>query len=140
MRLPVPLPAPKRIGRPPKRPPANAAELVRELSAAGWGWVGIATRLACDPKTLGKWRESDPALQEAFDQGREQEHFELYAVLRREANKGNVTAALAILNARHGWRTDQSDQSGRANITINLPGSMTMQQFQAITAKGPTND
>jgi hypothetical protein len=129
---------PAKLGRPRKLPPANAEQRVRELSAAGWGWVAIATRLGTSLKTLNKWREEDPALQEAFDQGREQEHFEMLGILRREAGKGNVTAALAILNARHGWRTDQSDNGNRVNVTIALPGAMTLAQFNAIAAPAGT--
>jgi hypothetical protein len=37
-----------------------------------------------------------------------------------------------LLNSRHGYRNDQSDQGNRVNVTIALPGAMTLQQFTAI--------
>lgn len=134
------LPAPRATGRPPKRPPADAAERITELAADGWSTIGIAHRLGVDPKTFNGWLERDPALKDAMALGREQEHHVLYNVLFRAATeKGNITAALGILNARHGWRTDQSDQGNRVNVNIALPGAMTLQQFTAITSKGATN-
>ena len=121
-------------------PPVNAAETIRAHAADGWSIIGIAYCMGVDPKTFNGWLEREPALQQAIDLGREQEHHVLYNVLYRAATeKGNITAALGILNARHGWRTDQSDSGNRVNVTIALPGAMTLQQFTAIS-KGPSNE
>ena len=129
-----------KAGRKPKALPALAAETIADLAADGWSIVGIAHRMGVDPKTFRGWLERDPALQDALDLGREQEHHVMFNVLYRAATeKGNITAALGILNARHGYRSDQADSGGRVNVTIALPGAMTLQQFNATTT-GVTHD
>lgn len=116
-----------------KRPRANAAERIRTLSAEGLRWVSIAARLGVDPKTLRNWREEFPALQDAYDEGKETERHTLHSLLAKQAHQGNTTAAIFLLKAAHGYREgDQSDQSNRVNVTIALPGAMTLQQFTAI--------
>ena len=126
-------------GRKPSKPPADAAEQVRELAADGWSIVGVAHRLGVDRKTFERWLESDPALQDAFALGREQERHALHNMLyRRATEKGDVNAAMALLNSRHGYRSDQGDTGNRVSVTIALPGAMTLQQFTSI-GKGTDN-
>ena len=125
----------KKAGRKRSTPPANAVELVRDLAADGWSIIGIANRMGVDTKTFNLWLERHPELQDAIDLGREEEHHVLYNMLMREAvEKRNVTAALAILNARHGWRSDQSNQGNKLNVNIALPGAMTLAQFNSLTS------
>lgn len=127
----------QRVGRKPTMPPAGTADLVRDLAADGWSVVGIAHRLGINRRTFNAWLEREPALQDAIELGREHERRALHNMLyRRAMEKGDVTAAMCLLNSRHGYRTDQGDQSGRVNVTIALPGAMTLQQFTAITTKG----
>lgn len=129
----------RRTGRPPKRPPPDAAERIRSLSAEGHSTVGIAQQLGVGRKTLDKWRAEFPELDEAYRDGVERERYTLHNVLVEKAKAGNIVAAMFLLKARHGYREgDQSDQARGANITIALPGSMTMQQFLAVTAPGGT--
>ncbi len=130
----------RRAGRKPTTPPAAAAGLVRELAADGWSVIGIAHRMGVDPKTFNAWLEREPALQDAIDLGREQQHHVLYNIAYRAAvEKGNLTAVMFLLNCRFGYRTDQSDAGNRVNVTIALPGAMTLQQFTAIS-KGANNE
>lgn len=130
--------APRRAGL-AKRPRSDAAERIRALSAEGFRWVSIAARLGVDPKTLRKWREEFPALQDAYDEGRETERHTLHSILAKQAAGGNTTAAIFLLKAAHGYREgEQSDTGNRVNVTIALPGAMTLQQFTAI-GKGATN-
>lgn len=137
MKLPVPQRPPKRIGRPPKRPPANAAERIRELAKEGHSTVAIARQLGVGRKTLDKWRAEFPELDEAYREGADCERYMLHSLLVAKARAGNIVAAMFLLKARHGYREgDQSDQAGRANITINLPGAMSLAQFRSITAQG----
>jgi hypothetical protein len=96
-------------------------------------WVGIAARLDVHPETLRKWREEFPELQDAYEVGREAERHTLHSLLAKQASKGNTTAAIFLLKAAHGYREgDQSDQAGRVNVTIALPGAMTLAQFNTI--------
>lgn len=127
--------APKRSGL-VKRPRSDAVERVRELSAQGFRWVSVAAKLGVDPKTLRKWREEYPELQDAYDEGKETERHTLHSLLADQARKGNTTAAIFLLKAAHGYREgDQSEQGGGVNVTIALPGAMTLQQFTTMAAK-----
>ena len=120
-----------KAGRKPTKVPADAAALIRDLAADGWSIVGIAYRMGVDPKTFNLWLEREPALQDAFALGREQERHTLHNVIYRKAvEKNDVTAAIMLLNSRHNYRTDQADQAGRVSVTIALPGAMTLQQFR----------
>ena len=129
----------QRAGRKATAPPADAPAQVRELAADGWSVLGIAHRMGVDRKTFSHWLEREPALQEAFDLGREQERQVLHNIIyRRAVEKDDITAAIMLLNSRHGYRSDLGDQGNRVNVTIALPGAMTLQQFASI-GKGPTN-
>lgn len=132
---------PAKTGRKPIDPPADAAELIRALAADGFSVIGVARRMGVGKDAFNRWLDECPALQDAFDQGREEERHALHNMLYRQAmEKGNATAAMFLLKARHGYREgDQSDQAGRVNVTIALPGAMTLQQFTSI-GKEPTND
>lgn len=117
----------------PGAPPANAAESIRAHAADGWSVLGIAHCMAVNPRTLNRWLEENPELKDAFDLGREQERRTLHnMVYRRAVEKDDVTAAMCLLNSRHGYRSDQGDQGNRVNVTIALPGAMTLQQFTSI--------
>lgn len=134
-RKPITAPAHSNLWPEPTNAPApmNAAELIRDLAADGWSIVGIAYRMGVDPKTFNLWLEREPALQDAFALGREQERHTLHNVIYRKAvEKNDVTAAIMLLNSRHGYRSDQGDQGNSTNVTINLPGAMTLQQFTSL--------
>ena len=128
----------KRAGRKPIGPPANAAGRIRALAADGFSVIGVADGLGVGKDQLNAWMERDPALQEAFDQGREAERRTLHNKLYRLAmEKDNAPAAMFLLKARHGYREgDQSDQTSRVNVTIALPGAMTLAQFTSVGTDG----
>lgn len=129
-----------KAGRKPSEAPADAAELIRDLAADGWSIVGIADRMGVDPKTFNLWLEREPSLKDAIDLGREHERRTLHNIIYRKAvEKNDVTAAIMLLNSRHGYRSDHSDQGNRVSVTIALPGAMTLQQFTSI-GKGTTNE
>jgi len=129
--------APRKTGRPAKRPPADAVERVRALSAEGHSPVGIAQQLGIGRKTLDKWRAEFPAIDEAYREGVERERYELHSTLAQKARDGNIVAAMFLLKSRHQYKEgDQSDQGGRPSITINLPGAMSLQQFNTAIGKG----
>lgn len=127
----------KKPGRKPVNPPANALERIQALAADGFSVVGVAAGMGVGKDQLSAWMERDPALKEAFDQGRETERRTLHNKLYRLAmEKDNAPAAMFLLKARHGYREgDQSEQGGRVNVSISLPGAMTLQQFTSISAK-----
>lgn len=125
----------KRPGRKPLAPPANAASQIMALASDGFSVIGVAHGLGVGKDTLARWLDEDPALQEAFDQGREQERRSLHNQLYRLAmEEKHASAAMFLLKARHGYREgDQSDQANRVSVNIALPGAMTLQQFTAAT-------
>lgn len=131
----------RKPGPKPLQPPADAAARIIALASDGFSVIGIAQHLGVGKDAFARWLDEDPALQEAFDQGREQERRALHNKLYRLAmEKDNAPAAMFLLKARHGYREgDQSDQAGRVNINIALPGAMTLSQFNAIT-KGTSDD
>ncbi|MGY0559734.1 hypothetical protein ACW7G2_03290 [Luteimonas sp. A277] len=125
-------PKKKRMGRPKKQPPPNAAERIRELAAEGHTKRGIAIMLGTHFEAFNRWLHENPDLQEAFNAGREKEHHALFNSLFVQATKkGHVTAAIFLLKARHGYREgDQSDTANKVQINFQLPGAMPMEQFK----------
>lgn len=121
-------------GRPPKQPPADAAQRIEELAADGWSIVGIAKKLGVNKKTLARWIRSDDELQAAFDYGREQERRVLHNAVYREAVEGEgrnkLLAAMFLLNSRHGYRSDDFGAGEtRVNVTVNLPAAMSRDDY-----------
>ena len=125
-------PKKKRMGRPKKQPPPNAAERIRKLAAEGHTKRGIAILLGTHFEAFNRWLEENPDLQDAFNAGREKEHHALFKALFTQATtKGNTTAAIFLLKSRHGYREgDQSDNANKVQINFQLPGAMPMAQFK----------
>ena len=121
----------KKRGKPPKEAPPTAAETIYTCAAGGFSQVGIAHALATSADTLRRWMDEEPALKEAWERGRETERHMLHNKLYRLAmEQDHASAAMFLLKARHGYREgDQGDQGNRVNITFNLPGAMTFDEF-----------
>ncbi len=83
-----------RTGRPPKRPPADAVERVRELSAEGHSHSRHRQQLGVGRKTLDKWRTEFPEIDDAYREGVERERYELHSGLVAKAKAGNIVAAM----------------------------------------------
>lgn len=93
-----------RPGRKLKEPPFNAADLIEGLAAKGWSIVGIAKRLGTTPQILRRWQEENPDLDEAMQNGREDERWQLHNALFKQAvEKNNSSAAMFLLKAKHGY-------------------------------------
>ncbi|HUE80287.1 MAG TPA: hypothetical protein VMN38_11745 [Sphingomicrobium sp.] len=122
----------RKAGRKPTAPPADAAVRIRKLAAEGRSVIGIAHRMGVGKDAFNAWLERDPALQEMIELGREDKRHALYMLVLKAAKKGNVTAALAVLNSEHNWRDGQGDGGGGFSVTIALPGALSMQQFVAL--------
>lgn len=102
---------------------------------------GVAAGLGTSADTLRRWFGEDPELQEAFERGRERERYALHNVLYRQAiEKGNATAAMFLLKARHGYREgDQPAEGNRVNITFSLPAATPLAEFEVIEHGRPNN-
>ena len=117
-----------------KDPPEGVHEFVADLATNGWSKGGIARKLGVHVQTLDRWMDDDPELKRVFDMGRDLEHNKLFDALFRQATeKGNATAAMFLLKARHGYREgDQSEIANKVSITFNLPGA---DKLEAVVAK-----
>ncbi|MDO8908998.1 MAG: hypothetical protein Q7W55_10945 [Pseudohongiella sp.] len=124
-------PAGKKIGRPIKRPPANAVDVVRDLAGEGHALIGIARVLGTSADTLRRWFDEDEELKAALDEGREKERYSLHNVLYKAATEqSNTTAAMFLLKSRHGYREgDSSETANRVSINFTLPGAMPLNDF-----------
>jgi hypothetical protein len=128
------------VGRPRREPPADAAQRIEQLTAEGRGVVGVAAELGTTREVLRRWMSADPSLQEAFDVGRERERHELHQLMLRDARDGekpNINA-MFLLKCRHGYREgDAGEQGSRVNITFNLPGALSRDDFmKTVVADG----
>ena len=121
-------------GRAPKQPPADAAERIEALASDGFSVLGVARSLGTSADTFRRWLDEVPPLREAFDAGREKERHALHNMLYRQAmERGNASAAMFLLKARHGYREgDQNETGNRVQITFALPGAMSMEDFKVI--------
>jgi hypothetical protein len=121
-------------GRPPKLPPPDAAQRIRELASEGHTVVGIANMLGTSANVLRRWLNEDPELKEQFELGRERERHALTDMLYRKAMGGDTIAAMFLLKARHGYKEGEQHDSGggRVNITFQLPGALPMSALPVI--------
>jgi hypothetical protein len=116
-----------------KHPPRDAAAQIEAMAADGFSKLGIAKRLKTSPDVLNRWLEENPALQDAFNQGRENERWTLHNILFKQAIAGNATAAMFLLKARHGYREgDQAESGNKVQINFQLPGALPMDVFKTM--------
>jgi len=106
--------------------------IVEELAAKGCSVVTIAAALGVNKETFVHLRRRDPAVEEAFENGRAKEHDRLVANLNTAAASGNVVASIFLLRARHGY---QSGEGIDVNVNVNtggvlvVPAEMTVEQY-----------
>ncbi len=109
-------------------------QIVEELAAKGCSVVTIAAALGVNKETFLHQRRRDPAVEEAFENGRAREHDRLVANLNTAAASGNVVASIFLLRARHGY---QSSEGIDVNVNVNtggvllLPAEVTVEQYLA---------
>lgn len=107
-----------------KKPKANTAQVVEELASQGHSILNISRALGISKELFYVWREQYPDIETALQHGKEKERHDLHNALYQSAMKGNVTSAIFLLKARHGYREgDQSDIANKVAITFNLPAA-----------------
>ena len=90
------------------KPPKAAAKMVKKLTSKGCSEVTIAKALGTSRKTWQTWRDENPEIRQAWEEGRGIEHDALFGALFESATKQkNVTAAIFLLKARHGYRENK---------------------------------
>lgn len=106
--------------------------LVEQLAERGCSVVTIAAAIGVNKETFLHIRRRDPAVEEAFENGRAKEHDRLVSDLNTASSSGNVTAAIFLLKARHGY---QSGEGIDVNVSVNtggvlvVPAEMTVEQY-----------
>ena len=110
------------------------SQIVEDFAARGCSVVTIAAALGVNKETFLHIRRRDPAVEEAFENGRAKEHDRLVANLNTAAASGNVVASIFLLRARHGY---QSADGIDVNVNVNtggvllLPAEVTVEQYLA---------
>jgi hypothetical protein len=101
--------------------PPTALATVAKMAATGWSEKAIARALGCDFKTWKRLLSDEPLLADAYDQGRETEHQELYSLMMKAARKpGRIgeRACEFLLRTRHGYGADQEAAAGLVAFII----------------------
>ncbi len=110
--------------------PSNAAEVVQQAAENGCTVEQIAAALGVGRTTFAEWREKYPELEAAMVGGRAVEHDKLVGALFEAATKkGNITAAIFLLKARHGYVEGVPLVQNSVSINYTLPAAMTPEQY-----------
>lgn len=122
--------------------PQDAADLIEVLAADGWSKAGIAWKLGTSKETLSRWFTEAPALQEAYEVGRERERHTLHNTAFRMSQDDKLEpavrlrATMYLLNTRHGYAEPSNDSGGRVNVTIlNLPATRPLADYIDVGAE-----
>jgi hypothetical protein len=118
----------KPIGRRPKHPPKDAADVIRKAAADGANRVGIGMALGCSYKVLQRWLDEREDLRDALEEGRESErktlHNRVYEMAVNGEGRDSLLAAFFLLKARHGYvEGEQPQQGNRVTVNFQLPGA-----------------
>ena len=126
------------MGRPRKIAPPDAVSVVRKACATGASKRGVAMALACDTQVLDRWLDEDPALKQAYDEGRETERQTLHSVLYDCAvsgqGKDSLIAAMFLLKSRHAYNDSgtTTDAGNRVSINFQIPAATPLAQFMTV--------
>lgn len=104
--------------------------LVQQLARDGHPDAAIAEAIGINRDTLRALRDRDKRVKEALARGKAANEGELVNLLQEQARAGNITAAIFLLKARHGYREGTERGEGQsANIVINLPGARSPEDW-----------
>ena len=114
-------------------PPKAAAKMVKDLTSKGCSEVTIAKALGVSRHIWEGWRDGYPEVQAAWEEGRGVEHDALVDALFESATKQkNVTAAIFLLKARHGYRENQDiTVQNKVSVTFEVPGALKPDVYEA---------
>lgn len=119
--------------------PEDIAAQIERLASQHMSIARIAVELGTSRATFSRWLADDPILRECYDRGKARAEHELYMLIvdgARNGDKLNMPAVYA-LNNRHGWRSEQSESAGRVNITFNLPGALSRDDYMRTIVAEP---
>jgi hypothetical protein len=115
-----------------QQPPVDVYAVIEQSAAAHKSLKLIAQELGTTPEVLRRWMTDDSQLQWAYEAGKALAEHELKMCLvegARENERLNLSA-LVVLKCAHGWREGEpEEQASRVNITFNLPGALSREDF-----------
>ena len=134
-----------RIGRPPKKLPPGALDVIREAAAKGVAETKLAKLLRMDFATWRRIREEDPAAKKVWEEAKAIERDvlagRLFSVAMDDEHPQAVTAAIFLLKARHGYRdqgpADTAADGPKVNLVFNLPAPLSGDQYRRLVEIHP---
>lgn len=95
----------------------------------------IARELGINYRTWSRIRDDDEQLSSALAEAKKAEEEELAGLLIDKARRGETVALIFALKGRHGYRDQGAppgDGGSRTNIVINLPASMSPDEYSKL--------
>ena len=116
--------------------PPDAPERARKLAALGLPLASIAAALGVHRCTLTEWRQTEPDLADAIQEGRQQGEAALVERLHKLAKGGDARSAQWLLTHSPDWRESWSDAAAERRAVQRTLTSVVV----AIDAAGLTDD
>ena len=112
---------------------------ITALAARGVRERDIARAVQVSPTTWPRLRDTDPAVNAAFEAGRQQMHDALVGKLYEKAMKGDTVALLFSLKVFFGYRENELTHDRPQINIINLPGAAPIAEYkgQTLEHEGP---
>lgn len=123
------------MARPRRTLPPGAKRYILDQARTGLSETRIAEGLGLDYKSWKRILEDDPEAKEVWDQALAIERDRLVEKLHELATDGNLNALRLMLASRHGIHESNAtgESAGdQAKININLPSSLTANEYQRI--------
>lgn len=104
---------------------------ISRLASRGVNEVDIVKALGISYPAWLRIKDEDEKARQALDEARRKEEAELVGVLYEAAvNEKNLTAAMFLLKARHGYKEgSERVQANQVNVKITLPGAKDPVQY-----------
>jgi hypothetical protein len=120
-------------------PPAGAADIIRGLTAKGVSEVSLAKALGVSRHTWENWRDENPEIRAAWEEGRGQMHDKLVSSLFEAATeKGNIVAGIFLLKSVFNYRENvDTAVQNKVQLIFEVPASMDPDKYLKVVREIP---
>lgn len=118
------------LGRPKKVVAQRQLADITKLAAKGVREQDIYRAIGMSQHTWERQKAEQPEVQAALDAGRQIMHDALVGKLFERAMKGDIVPNLFLLKTRFGYREGDEPSETRPQITINMQGTLTAEQYR----------